>query len=759
VTRRIPGLAFRAWVVLAAIAAIAGLAWLAVSHRAVRPESRAARGAASQPTAMNATAHPAAGRRPNHLAREKSPYLLQHLYNPVDWYPWGEEAFEKARREGKPIFLSIGYSTCHWCHVMERESFEDETIGELMNRDFVAIKVDREERPDVDRLYMTAAQAMGMGGGWPLNLFLTPALEPFFGGTYFPPDSVGGRPGLRQVLEGVHRAWSERRAEIEKSGSAVIAALDTLAAPEPSGGDRPALLAAAYRDLDRAADREQGGFGRAPKFPSAVNLTFLMRVAAREPARRDDALAIVTRQLDAMSAGGIHDQLGGGFHRYSTDREWLVPHFEKMLYDQAQLAWSYLEACQLTGRAEYAATARGIFEYVARDLTAPEGGFDSAEDADSEGEEGRFYVWTPAELESALGREDAALFGFRYGVTAAGNFEHGASILHQAHDLAATARHFSMAPGEASRRLERARPVLLERRAQRVRPHRDDKVIAAWNGLMISAFARGARVLGDPALEQRARRAADFVWARLWDARARTLARRWRDGEAAGQGQLDDYANLALGFTDLYAAGHDPADLERAIALTGAMVERFYDESGGGFWESPAGDASIRVRMKDGYDGAEIGGNSIAALDLLTLGRLLDRRAWLEKAERTFDYYTRRLADSPAAMPAMLAAMDAAREPAHHVVIAGEADAADTRALLAALDRRFRPNDLPLLVNPGTRERLAKLAPFAAALGPQAGRATAYLCENYACRLPTTDPQAFAAQLDQAPAAHARRAR
>jgi len=690
-------------------------------------------------------------RRPNHLAREKSPYLLQHLYNPVDWYPWGEPAFEKARREGKPIFLSIGYSTCHWCHVMERESFENDLVAELLNRWFVAIKVDREERPDVDRLYMTAAQAMGLGGGWPLNMFLTPDLEPFFGGTYFPPDSGLGRPGLKQVLADVHQAWTARRAEIETQAGTVIAALGSLSAPVEGKADRAALLDQAAEYFARASDREHGGFGGAPKFPSTVNLAFLLRRWAHDPSGRRATLELVTRQLDAMRAGGIHDHLGGGFHRYATKADWQVPHFEKMLYDQAQLAWSYLEGYQVTGKPEYAAAARGIFAYVARDLTAPGGAFDSAEDADSEGEEGRFYVWTPGELEAALPKPDAAWFEYRYGVTAAGNFEHGTSILHEAHTIDETARHVGADAGAVADRLDHARATLLEVRGKRVRPHRDDKVLTAWNGLMISAFARGARVLGDPDLASRAERAAQFVWGRLHDAPTGALARRWRDGEAAGAGQLDDYAYYALGLTDLYGATHDPRWLERAVRVTEAQIARFYDAKDGGFWESPAGDPAVRVRMKDGFDGAEIAGNSIAAQNLIVLGRLLDRRDWLAMAEHTLDYYARRLAGGPSAMPQMLVAMDAARSTARHIVIAGDAQAPDTRALAAEFDRRFLPGDLLLVADARTRPRLAALAPFAASLTPQGGHATAYVCVNYACRLPTTDPRAFAAQLDETP--------
>jgi uncharacterized protein YyaL (SSP411 family) len=699
-------------------------------------------------------------RHTNRLAGEKSPYLLQHATNPVDWHPWGEEAFERARREDKPIFLSIGYSTCHWCHVMERESFEDGSVAELLNRDFVPIKVDREERPDVDRLYMTAAQAMGLGGGWPLNMFLTPKLEPFYGGTYFPPDTRWGRPGLKQVLSSVRDAWTQRRAEVEHTGGTVLAALDTLDEVETAGdADRETLFADAARHFMQSFDREHGGFGPAPKFPSVVNLNFLLRWWMRDPEAHAEAIEPVLRQLDAMRAGGIHDHVGGGFHRYATDAHWLVPHFEKMLYDQAQLAWIYLEAYQVRGDQAYAATARGILSYVARDLSSSEGGFDSAEDADSEGEEGRFYVWTPAGLDSALGKDDAALVAHHYGVTEQGNFEHGATILSEVHDLEETARRFQISGEEAARRLERARARLLEMRAKRVRPHRDDKVITAWNGLMISAFARGARVLGDEALRARAGRAAEFVWARLWDEGSGRLRRRWREGEATGEGQLDDYAYLALGCLDLYQADHAARWLARAARLTEGMVSRFWDPKEGGFFESPPDDPSIRVRMKDGFDGAEMAGNSIAAHNLVTLGRLLDRREWIEKADRTLDYYARRLAVAPFAMPQMLVAMDAWRAIPRHVVIAGALDDSRTAALVAEYDRRFLPYDVLVVADPGREDdgELATLVPFAESLPARDGKPTAYVCVNYACRLPVTDPAAFAAQLEERPAMTATR--
>jgi uncharacterized protein YyaL (SSP411 family) len=692
-------------------------------------------------------------RKPNHLIHEKSPYLLQHAYNPVDWYPWGEAAFEKARIENRPIFLSIGYSTCHWCHVMERESFEDDSIAALLNRDFVAIKVDREERPDVDRLYMSSMQALGAGGGWPLNAFLTPDLKPFFGGTYFPPRSIPGRIGLLELLPRVHEAWMTQREQIEKTGAQVFDALSASAAtpgPRAGGAAADTLFVQCERSLAASYDEVHGGFGGAPKFPTVVNLDFLWRRWALDPATHGDARIMAERQLDAMLAGGIHDQLGGGFHRYSTDANWLVPHFEKMLYDQAQLAGAYLDAWLATGHEHYAAAARDVFEYVARDLSAPEGGFYSAEDADSEGEEGRFYVWTPGEIESALPAQDAALFCDAYGVTREGNFEGGTSILHVVRPLAETARRHRMEPAEAERRLAHARATLFAVRAQRVRPHRDDKVLACWNGLMISAFARGGRALDDPALTERARAAAAFAWSHLWNADAHALARRWRDGEAGGAGQLDDYADLALGFLDLYQASHDPVWLERSVTLTEQMMSRFYDEKEGGFFESPAGDASIRLRLKDDFDGAEIAGNSVAAEVLARLAGVLDRAPWRARANATFEAYAHRLATHPAAMPRMLAAMMLDRSEERHVVIAGDPARDDARRMIREFDRRFLPADLLLVTTPGARaDSLRRLAPFAAALPELEGHATAYVCVHYACQLPTTDPGAFGAQLDR----------
>jgi hypothetical protein len=727
---------------------ILGVIWLARA-RAGRP-SAVGSVAALVASAAGTTHVGQERRKANRLLHEKSPYLLQHAYNPVDWYPWGEEAFAKARRENKPIFLSIGYSTCHWCHVMERESFEDDSVAALLNRYFVAIKVDREERPDVDRLYMMAMQAMSMGGGWPLNAFLTPGLEPFYGGTYFPPRAGMGRPGMTEILPRVHEAWETQHEQLVANGHRVIEMIASLGAADTAAPARESLFAQCADSLARGYDAERGGFSRAPKFPSVVNLNFLMRWWARDPAAHAQALVMVRRQLDGMRAGGIHDHLGGGFHRYSTDGEWLVPHFEKMLYDQAQIAWAYLEGYQATRDPRYAETARDILAYATRDLSAPEGGFYSAEDADSEGEEGKFYVWTPAEIEAVVGQSEAAPFMFRYGVTPHGNFEHGTSILHEAHSIDETAARFKASAADTRAGIARTGERLLAARGKRVRPHLDDKVLTAWNGLMISAFARGARVLGDDALRTRAEQAAEFVWTRLRDPGTGELSRRWRDGEAKVPGQLDDYAYYALGLIDLYQAGFDPKWLGRAQTVVEAMVARFADPQHGGFFESPAGDPHLKVRMKDSFDGAEMAGISIAAYDLQMLGTLLGRRDWLEQARRAFDYHARGLASGAAAMPQLLVAMDLARATPRHIVIAGRPDAPDTRALIAEFDGRFLPHDALMLVDGGERQKaLAQLAPFVAPLTAKDGKATAYVCVNYACRLPTQDRHAFAAQLDE----------
>ncbi|MBC8168099.1 MAG: thioredoxin domain-containing protein, partial [Bryobacteraceae bacterium] len=559
----------------------------------------------------------------NRLAQEKSPYLLQHAHNPVDWYPWGEEAFEKARSENKPIFLSIGYSTCHWCHVMERESFEEERIAVVLNRFFVPIKVDREERPDVDHIYMTFVQATTGSGGWPMSVWLTPALRPFYGGTYFPPDSRWGRPGFLQVLEQLATAWEKDRERIVKSGDEVLSQLEAMVETTGSGPIGSALFDSAYQQFRRLFDSGLGGFGSAPKFPRPSSLNFLLRYGYSNTS--DEAIEMVLTTLREMSKGGMHDQLGGGFHRYSVDSRWFVPHFEKMLYDQAQLAVSYLEAYQMTGEERFASVARDVFEYVLRDMTHPQGGFYSAEDADSVIDpekpgvkgEGAFYIWDYEEVRKTLGNQTAEWFSYRYGLAPNGNVDEdphseftGRNILFERFSVAETARHFNVDEPTLQKSLSDAETKLLDLRGERTRPHLDDKILTAWNGLMISAFAKGARILDEHRYLLAAQRSASFLLQHLYT--DGNLLRRWRDGQSGVGAFLDDYAFFAQGLLDLYEADLDQSHLLTAIALMNQARSLFEDPAAGGFFGAADADSSLVMRFKGDHDGAEPSGNSIA---------------------------------------------------------------------------------------------------------------------------------------------------
>src|SRR3989338_932976 len=564
--------------------------------------------------------------KPNRLIHEKSPYLLQHASNPVDWYPWGEEAFAKARREQKPIFLSIGYSTCHLCHVMERESFENPEIAAAMNRWFVSIKVDREEHPDLDQVYMAAVQSLTGHGGWPLTVFLTPDLKPFYGGTYFPPERRSNVPGMAEVLPAVADAWQQKREEIMTSADELTASLQAHLAPLP-GREPIAIetLHAAFHQAVSAFDPAHGGFGDAPKFPRSPELSFLLAYWARtgasplDSARGRQALEMVTTTLDHLARGGMHDHLGGGFHRYATDAQWLVPHFEKMLYDQALLARTYLEAYRATKRPEYAETARGIFAYVLRDLADAGGGFYSAEDADSEGAEGKFYVWTPQEITQVLGHDAGELFNRFYGVTPEGNFEHGTSILNIVQPFEVFAKLKGVEPGALAEQLASSRERLLAVRSARVRPHRDEKILTSSNGLMIASLAYGAATLDDARYLASARRAADFVLTSLQ--RDGILMRRYREGDARYPGTLEDYAFFSYGLLELYEASFEPRYLAEAKRLASQMLERFWDDAQGGFFLRSREEPALIVRAKDAHDGATPSGNSMALHVLLRLGR------------------------------------------------------------------------------------------------------------------------------------------
>ncbi len=666
----------------------------------------------------------------NHLASEKSPYLQQHAHNPVDWYPWGEAAFDKSRSEDKPIFLSVGYSTCHWCHVMERESFENEQLAALLNRWFVPVKVDREERPDVDRIYMTFVQASTGSGGWPMSVFLTPELKPFFGGTYFPPDNRYGRPGFGAILERIAEAWRNERGRIVQSSGHVIAQLSqyTSAGGPSTGMPDKAVLDSAFQHFRRMYDSAHGGFGSAPKFPRPVVFNFLLRYYVRSPSQEanQEALDMTLETLRAMANGGMHDQLGGGFHRYSVDERWFVPHFEKMLYDQAQLAISYLEAFQITHDPFYAKVARSTLDYVLRDMTHPEGGFYSAEDADSvidpanpkEKGEGAFYIWTAAEL------KDYPRFASIYGVDEHGNVSEdpheeftGKNILYLREPLDdATEAEF-----------QSARAALLAIRSKRVRPHLDDKILTAWNGLMISAFAKGAQVLDEPRYLEAAQRAAAFVLTRMYSAESGVLLRRYRDGEAAISGFLDDYAFLIGALLDLYEADFDPGHIETAMALTDKMRELFEDKTEGAFFSTAAGDPSLVLRMKDDYDGAEPSGNAVALQDLLKLAHFTDRAQYREAAERTLRALGPKITQQAVAVPQMLVGLDYALGPRREVVIAGGGD-----ELLQHVRSRFLPSTITLRAG----------APFfeaGASMREVDGKPTAYVCQNYVCQLPVNE--------------------
>ncbi|HWB83503.1 MAG TPA: thioredoxin domain-containing protein [Bryobacteraceae bacterium] len=699
----------------------------------------------------------------NRLAGEKSPYLLQHAHNPVDWYPWGPEAFETARSQNKPIFLSIGYSTCHWCHVMERESFENEQIAAELNRGYIPIKVDREERPDVDRIYMTFVQATTGGGGWPMSVWLTPELQPFFGGTYFPPEDRWGHPGFGSVLRQIAAAWQTDRAQIVDSARDVVEQLRQQAALTPvREGVAPAidagLLDSGFFIFRRTFDTRLGGFGAAPKFPRPVVFHFLLRYWARTGNR--EALDMVLLTLREMAKGGMNDQLGGGFHRYSVDERWFVPHFEKMLYDQAQLAVSYLEAFQITGDAVFAETARRTLDYVLRDMTDSAGGFYSAEDADSvidrahpeEKGEGAFYIWGTEEIRKLVAQPAADWFAYRYGMEEPGNVANdpheeftGKNILFQAHTVVETASHFGVSTGEVERGIGEAARVLYAARSTRVRPHLDDKVLTGWNGLMISALALGGAVLGEERYAEAARRAAGFLVERMYDEKNGTLLRRYREGEAAIAGFLEDYALFAQGLLDLYEAQFDLGHLQLALRLTEKQRELFEDREQGGYFSSAEGDASLVLRVKEDYDGAEPSGNSVAVRNLLRLAEITNRADLRASAERTLAAFGPRLRAVPVALPQLLEAAGLLLAGKRQIILVGERDAADTRALASVVAARFVPDKIVLLVDsPESRAVLSGWIPSIASMEKTEGRAAAYVCRDYTCQLPVSEADKLA---------------
>ena len=699
----------------------------------------------------------------NRLAKEKSPYLLQHAHNPVDWFAWNDSAFARARSENKPVFLSIGYSTCHWCHVMERESFEDEKIGAFLNEHFVSIKVDREERPDVDKIYMTFVQSTTGGGGWPLNVFLTPDLKPFFGGTYFPPDTRHGRPSFLQLRQQIAELWRARKLEIVASADELHARLEIITAREAKDNLplTPETLKRAAAMFKEAYDPQHGGFGSAPKFPQPSIPALLLRAAKRFG--DTNAAQMVLRTCDKMAAGGIHDQLGGGFARYAVDAEWLVPHFEKMLYDNAQLVQLYLDA-HLVSQSEisnfksqiFADTARDILDYVLRDLTHPGGGFFSAEDADSEGHEGKFYCWTHDELSRLLPPEEFIVAANYFGITKAGNF-----VDHSHPTPLAGQNVLSIVnpdvPAADLPLLASARAKISEVRAQRIRPYLDDKILASWNGLMLGAFARAAVMLDDEKYRAAAEKNLRFIREKLWvsgpesrlpaaaPAKAGTpnnvgtLFHRWRDGARDQVQLLEGYAFLLDGVIQLYEATLEPAHLDFASELAEAMIVKFYDPASGGFWQSIAGTSDLILRVKDDYDGAEPSGNSVATFALLNLAAIAGREEFRQPAEATLHLFAHRLQNQPAALAFMLHALDFWLDEPRRVVIAGDANSTGFHGLLRAAHSVYQPNKI-VLGNTGAVE------PFAKTLSAK-GAAMAFVCTGNACRQPTSDGEIVRRQL------------
>jgi uncharacterized protein YyaL (SSP411 family) len=666
--------------------------------------------------------------QPNRLINEKSPYLLQHAYNPVDWQPWDEAAFAQAEAEDKPIFLSIGYSTCHWCHVMAHESFEDREVARLMNRAFVCLKVDREERPDIDNVYMEVCQAMTGSGGWPLTIIMTPDRRPFYAATYIPRAARHGQMGMLDLIPVIEDYWRNRRDEVLDTAGQVVTALQSRGKPAKNASIASEdLLRQGYEELRLRYDANRGGFGRAPKFPTPHNLSFLLRYWKRtgEP----QALGMVEKTLQAMHRGGIWDQLGFGLHRYSTDARWLVPHFEKMLYDQALLAMACLETYQATKDDQYAQMAREIFTYLLRDLTSPEGGFYSAEDADSEGVEGKFYVWTEAELREALPADLAAVAIATYGVAPEGNFhdeasgeKSGTNILHLTTDV----------PPETREQLERAQGLLLAARQKRVRPGLDDKILTDWNGLMIAALARGAQVLDEAIYHDAAAKAAEFILERMVSEQGRLL-HRYRAGEAAIPAYLDDFAFLCWALIELYQSDFDPRWLREALRLNDYVLEHFWDDDGGGLFFSAEDNEKLMVRPKEVYDGAVPSGNSVAMLNLLRLARLTGRGELEDRAAQLGAAFGADLVRAPSMHSQMLCGMDYALGPSAEVVLAGDGET--LQEMVEALRAKFQPNVVVLRA----AEAIADLAPFAASHTALDGKATAYVCRRQACAPPVTD--------------------
>ncbi len=670
----------------------------------------------------------------NRLADEQSPYLLQHANNPVDWYPWGEEAFKKAKELDRPIFLSIGYSTCHWCHVMEHESFEDDSVAKLLNDGFISIKVDREELPEIDHVYMTVCQAMTGGGGWPLTIVMTPAKEPFFAGTYFPKDKRGGRSGLFQILPMITDAWTSKRQDIMTSVGQVKNYLDQLNSKPAGNNFSTELINKAYDQFRNGFDEEYGGFFQAPKFPSPHNLIFLMRY--HHSFDNKIALEMATKTLKQMRLGGIYDHIGFGFHRYSTDRHWLVPHFEKMLYDQAMIAMAYTEAYHITGEDIFAQTANEIFTYVLRDMTASEGGFFSAEDADSEGEEGKFYVWNEQEIKEVLGENYGKEFNDIFSITTPGNYKDESSGKQTRLNIP----HLNNYNSNGNNDLDSAREKLFNIREKRIHPLKDDKILTDWNGLMIAALAKAAIVLNEPGYLDAAEKAAKFVLHSI--SKGERLLKRYRNGVAALDAHLDDYAFMAWGLLELYEATFSTKYLSQALDLMNIMVEDFWDDKNGGFFLGSDQSEKLIVRSKTAYDGAIPSGNSVAVMNMVKLTRITGNTKWAELAEKTMRAFSEDVNRTPTGYTLMLTGFMFDTQNSKEIVIVGDSRNRNTIKFLHTIRTSYAPHKVLLFKDTSVSEnRLEQLANWTSTQNSINGKPTAYVCKNFACNQPTSDIQ------------------
>ncbi len=669
----------------------------------------------------------------NKLINETSPYLLQHAHNPVNWYPWSNEAFKAAKAQDKPIFLSIGYSTCHWCHVMEQESFSDELTAKIMNEHFISIKVDREQRPDVDNIYMTAVQMMTGSGGWPLSAFLTPDGKPFYGGTYFPPRSAFGRPGFKKVLLTLADMWQNKRSELLDSADKITEALSQTSPQTHKQTLSADVFEKADTLFENSFDPKKGGFSIAPKFPQPTYISWLLTRFNRT--NNPKTLQMVEKTLTEMANGGIYDHLGGGFHRYATDARWLIPHFEKMLYDQALISKAYIQTYQITANQTYAKIATEIFDYVLRDMTDPNGGFYSAEDADSEGREGLFYIWEKSEIENLLSLQHAEIFNRYYNITEKGNFEENKTILNITTPIEKIASKFKKEPAYIEEILNISRTALLDHRSKRIRPHRDDKIITAWNALMISSMAYGGAALDQPKYINAAEKAADFLLNTL--KKDNRLMRYYRDGKVVSNANLNDYAFTLTALIDLYQGTFDTRWLTEAQLLAEQMIELFYDTEQGGFYFTAKDIQNLIARPKPSHDGVIPSGNSAATLALLRLNRITAKNSYLEKAQKTLDYFSNNLIQSPISYTAMLTALDFAIGPTREVVVVAGSDQTDTNKMLNLLKKSYLPDTVVILKPRGAEAKtLETLAPYIAAYRSIDQKPTAYVCRNYVCKNP-----------------------